>query len=147
MVSCLLSWLLRFISPSAHSKLAFRAVYLNDTKMIKSLIDDVDHVLSVHIGRSIGVNETPAQLALQLDNRRILEILIDDFLNTSKKRVQMPESMLYRFSNGTYNPKSMGGVPFIRRLTESRGAKEGNQAFTKDKDLLEFVISLFLTTY
>lgn len=129
-----------FVSPSAHSKLAFRAIYLNDMRALKSLIDDVDRVLSVHIGRSVGVNEIPAQYALKLGNRRALEMLVDDYLNgSSRKRVEMPETMLNRFSTGVYNPRSLGGVPFVRRLTESRGAKEGNQAFVKDTDLLKFV--------
>lgn len=132
-----------FVSPLAHSKLAFRAVYLNDMRALKALIDDVDRVLSVHIGRSVSVNETPAQLAVQLGNRRALEMLIDDFLKPStRKRVQMPETMLHRFSTGVYNSRSLGGVPFMRRLTESRGAKEGNQAFTKDHVILEYVRSL-----
>ena len=132
-----------FVSPSAHSKLVFRAVYLNDMKLLKSLIDDVDRVLSVQIGRSVSANETAAQYAVQLGNKRALEMLLDDFFKLDKKRVQMPDTMLYRFSNGTYNPRSMGGLPFMRKLTESRGAKEGNQALTKDHDLLEFVSLIF----
>ena len=52
----------------------------------------------------------------------------------------MPDSMFERFtSTGTYNPRGLGGVPFVRKLTESRGVKEGNNAFTKDQETLELV--------
>lgn len=40
-----------FISSSVQSKLAIRAVLLNDAELLKSLIDDVDRVYSV------GTNE------------------------------------------------------------------------------------------
>jgi hypothetical protein len=36
-----------FISSYVQSKLAIRAVLLNDSKLLKSLINDIDHVCSV----------------------------------------------------------------------------------------------------
>lgn len=132
---------LPYISPSVQSKLAFRAIFLDDMRALKDLIDDVDKVPSVHIGRSLYVTYTPAQYALQLGNRKAMEMLLDDFLKGSaqKKRVQIPDTMLEKFSNGVFNPRSLGGTQFVRKLTESRGAKEGNQAFTKDQILLKYV--------
>jgi len=38
-----------YISSSVQSKLAIRAVNLNDVKLLQSLIDDVDHVSSVKL--------------------------------------------------------------------------------------------------
>ena len=49
----------------------------------------------------------------------------------------MPENMFQRFSTGAYNPKSLG-IRHIRALTESRGVKEGNNALTKDIEMLDF---------
>jgi hypothetical protein len=36
-----------FISSVVHGKLAIRAVLINDSKLLKNLIDDVEHVCSV----------------------------------------------------------------------------------------------------
>ncbi|CAF4190404.1 unnamed protein product, partial [Rotaria magnacalcarata] len=42
-----------FISSIVQSKLAIRAVLINDSKLLKSLIDDLDHVCSVHVARGL----------------------------------------------------------------------------------------------
>ena len=52
----------------------------------------------------------------------------------------MPETMFQKFFTGNYNARSLG-TPFVRKLTESRGVKEGNNAFVKDSDTLTFATS------
>jgi ankyrin repeat protein len=138
---------LPFISAYVQSKLAFKAIYLNDTKMLKHLIDDRERVASVHIGKAVYNKWIPAEYAVYMENQKALELLIDDFVSKlnqenkhGAKRTQMPDSMFERFtSTGNYNPRSLGGVPFVRKLTESRGVKEGNNAFTKDQETLALI--------
>lgn len=101
--------------------------------MLRNLIEDTDKVPSVHLQRSVYNKWTPAQYALYQENKSALEILIDDYLNPKQKRVQIPETMFEKFSTGSYNAKSLG-VTHIRKLTESRGVREGNQALSKDHD-------------
>lgn len=139
-----------FISAYVQSKLAFKALHLGDTAMLKRLIDDVDNVPSVHVEKSLCSQWIPAEYALYLENKEALEMLIDNFVNeassTGKKRVEMPETMFEKFSNGSYNPRSLGSN-FTLKLTESRGVKEGNNAFTKDSSTTAFVHHHNLITF
>ncbi|CAF0785252.1 unnamed protein product [Brachionus calyciflorus] len=127
---------LPFISPLVQSKLAFRYINLGDSKSLKNLINDIDKVPSVHIAKSVFYKWTPAQYALSLEDKNLLEILIDDFLNPKMNRVKVPENLFDKFTNGIYNPRSLG-ILNIRKLTEARGAREGNQAFNKDQDSIK----------
>jgi hypothetical protein len=90
---------LPFISPYVQSKLAFKAIYMGDMKMLKALIDDYSRVPSVHIGRGVYNKWMPVEYALYMENQKAVELLIDEFCsnlknkNDTKKRIQMPESM------------------------------------------------------
>jgi ankyrin repeat protein/predicted DNA-binding WGR domain protein len=131
-----------FISPYVQSKLAFKALHLGNIKLLMKLINDLDHVPSVHVSKSVCNKWIPAEYALYLENKDALEILIDNFVDESTgkiKRIQMPENMFKRFSTGVYNPKSLG-IRNIRPLTESRSVKEGNNALTKDYEMLDFCL-------
>jgi hypothetical protein len=68
-----------FISPYVQSKLAFKALHLGNIKLLMRLINDVDHVPSVHVSKSICNKWIPAEYALYLENKNALEILIDNF--------------------------------------------------------------------
>lgn len=127
-----------YVSPIVQSKLAFRAVLLDDVDSVKKLIENTGQVPSLHVGRSLYNTWTPSHYALFLGNKKMLELLLNDFIEPKTNRVQILETMLEKFSNGVYNPRSLGGTPFIRKLTESRGVKEGNNAFTKDQTLLKY---------
>ncbi len=123
------------------SKLAFKAIHLGDLAMLKRLIDDLEHVPSVHVGKSVCSKWIPAEYALYLENKEALDMLIDNFVSEVKRtdsaRIEMPKTMFQKFSGGSYNTRSLG-VPFTRKLAESRGVKEGNSAFTKDNQTLTF---------
>lgn len=131
-----------FVSAYVQSKLAFKALHLGDLALLRRLIADVKHVPSVHVGKSLCSKWIPAEYALYLENREALAMLIDNFVGECKdktnQRVEMPETMFQKFFNGNYNQRSLG-TPFVRKLTESRGVKEGNNAFVKDQDTLTFV--------
>ncbi len=143
-----------FISAYVESKLAFKALHLSDLTMLKRLINDVEHVPSVHVGKSVCSKWIPAEYALYLENKDALDMLIDNFVAEAKRtdsvstRVEMPKTMFQKFTGGSYNTRSLG-LPFNRKLAESRGVKEGNSAFTKDNDTLKFVntrdVSQFFT--
>lgn len=138
-----------FVSSYVQSKLAFKALHLGDLALLRRLIADVARVPSVHVGKSLSSKWMPAEYALYLENREALAMLIDDFCGESdalrngrpRHRVDMPETMFQKFFNGSYNQRSLGTAPFVRKLTESRGAKEGNGAFVKDQSTLTFVHS------
>ena len=121
-----------FISPYVQSKLAITAVNLRDMDMLKSLLNDTERIANLHIGRSAYNNLIAAQYAIKYNMRDALELLIDDFVKPKPDRIQIAETMFERFSTGSYNQRSLG-IPFTRKLTESRGAKEGNAAFSKDQ--------------
>ena len=72
---------LPFISAYVQSKLAFKAIYLNDVKMLKHLIDDHDRVASVHIGKAVYNKWVPAEYAVYMENQKALDLLIDDFVS------------------------------------------------------------------
>jgi hypothetical protein len=127
-----------FVSPYAHSKLAITALTLRDTAMLRTLIADVDKVASVHIGRSANQPLTAAHYAIKYEMRDALELLIDDFLAPKPSRIQIAESMFEKFSTGVFNQRSLAGVSHARKLTESRGAKEGNVALGKDHSTTQF---------
>ena len=126
-----------FISPLVQSKLAFRYVYLNDVNGIRDLINDTKRVSSVHVKKSLYSKTTPSQLALILENKKMLEILIDDFLHPKQDRVKLSDTLFDRFTNGLYNVRSLG-ISNVRKLTEARGVREGNQAFNKDQNWHSF---------
>jgi hypothetical protein len=126
-----------FISPYVQSKLAITALNLRDTNMLRSLINNVQHIASMHIGRSANNPLIPAQYAIKYEMRDALELLIDDYFAPRPNRIQIAESMFEKFSTGVYNQRSLG-ISHIRKLTESRGAKEGNAALGKDQNTMNF---------
>ena len=109
-----------FVSAYVQSKLAFKALHLGDLNMLKRLIDDVKNVPSVHVGKSLCTKWIPAEYALYLENKEALEMLITDFLSEDKnKRVEMPETMFQKFSNGSYNSRSLGKRNFFEIISIS----------------------------
>ncbi|CAF4919571.1 unnamed protein product [Rotaria sp. Silwood1] len=67
-----------FISSSVQSKLAIRAVILNDRILLKSLIDDVDRVCSVHIRHDLSESLSAIHYAIKNNNIDLLKILLED---------------------------------------------------------------------
>jgi ankyrin repeat protein len=97
----------------------------------------------MHIGRSLFMPHMNATLyAIKNENREALDLLIDDFIvqqqhnGAQKKRVQIAENMFEKFSTGQFRLNRYQHHRF--RINESRGAKEGNSALSKDQNTLKF---------
>lgn len=89
-----------FISSLVQSKLAFRAVFLNDVKLLKSLIADTDRVCSVHVEQGLHNELTPIHYAIKFDNLQLLEILIEDLQSPKKDRCPFPTVAMKTQSTG-----------------------------------------------
>ncbi|UJR15954.1 hypothetical protein I4U23_002874 [Adineta vaga] len=119
-----------FISSIVQSKLAIRAVLLNDTGLLKSLINDIDHVCSVHVKRGLNNDLTAMHYAIQNDNIEMLKILIEDVRAPKKDRCPFPTVTMTTQSTGRANIHSFGFR--TAQIMAARGAKEGNNALNKD---------------
>ena len=123
-----------FISKMSHTKLIFRAVMQNDLDMLKKLLEDEQHIHDVQIPKSISDERSPLHVAIENNNIEMMNILIDDINGTGKKRLRqgLPPLLIEALTTGSYNPVSLG-IPFVRKITASRGSREGNAAFTNEK--------------
>lgn len=125
-----------FISKMAHGKLVFRAIFQNDTALLKQLLEDDQHVYSVGASKSLADSWTALHYALKDNNTEAVNLLVKDILEPNmdnvRRKLPEPQQLIASISTGTYNPKYLG-IRAVRQLTVSRGGKEGNQAFTKEK--------------
>ena len=91
-----------FVSSIAHSKLAIRAVLLNDMKMLKTVVNDVKQVHNPNVVRSLGNSMTATDYALKMENLTALKSLTE-IKSKEKKRVGVPVCSLHTSNTGTYN--------------------------------------------
>ena len=91
-----------FVSSIAHSKLAIRAVLLNDMKMLKKVVNDVRQVHNPNVVRSLGNSMTATDYALKMENLTALKSLTE-MKSKEKKRVGVPICSLQTNNTGTYN--------------------------------------------
>ncbi|CAF3964350.1 unnamed protein product [Rotaria sp. Silwood2] len=119
-----------FISSFIQSKLAIRAVIINDSKLLKSLINDVHRVASVHVTRGLYNDLSALHYGIKNNNINMVKILLDDIKSAKKNRCPFPTVSMTRQSTGRANIHTFG----FRTATimASRGAKEGNNALNKD---------------
>ncbi|CAF4086910.1 unnamed protein product, partial [Rotaria sp. Silwood2] len=119
-----------FISSFIQSKLAIRAVIINDSKLLKSLINDVHRVASVHVTRGLYNDLSALHYGIKNNNINMVKILLDDIKSPKKNRCPFPTVSMTRQSTGRANIHTFG----FRTATimASRGAKEGNNALNKD---------------
>ncbi len=82
------------------SKLAIRAVLINDSKLLKSLINDVDRVCSVHVKRGLHNDLTAIHYAIKNDNIEMLKILLEDLKSPKKDRCPFPTITMTTQSTG-----------------------------------------------
>ncbi|XP_060068797.1 poly [ADP-ribose] polymerase tankyrase-like [Ylistrum balloti] len=127
-----------FISKNAHGKLVFRAIFQNDIALLKQLLEDDQHVYSVGAAKSLADSWTALHYALKSNNMEAVNLLAKDILAESdeknvRRKLPKPQQLISTISTGTYNPMYLG-VRAVRALTVSRGGKEGNQAFTKERE-------------
>ncbi|OWF45703.1 Poly(ADP-ribose) polymerase pme-5 [Mizuhopecten yessoensis] len=127
-----------FISKNAHAKLVFRAIFQNDIALLKQLLEDGQHINSVGAAKSLADSWTSLHYALKNNNVEAVSLLVKDILADSdednvRRKLPQPRQLISTISTGTYNPRYLG-IRSVRTLTVGRGGKEGNQAFTKEKD-------------
>lgn len=95
------------ISSSVQSKLAIRAVNLNDVTLLQHLIDDVEHVSSVemsrrifhslqfdfqvHIKRDLPDSLSAIHYAIEWNHLDLLRILLKDLKEPKANRCSLPE--------------------------------------------------------
>ncbi|UJR19473.1 hypothetical protein I4U23_022604 [Adineta vaga] len=120
-----------FISSSVQSKLAIRAVLRNDPILLKSLINDVDRVSSVHIRRDLPGSLTAIHYAIKDNNIDLLQILVDDLLKPKDDRCPFPQVTMKKQDTGHASIRTLGFR--TAKIMASRGAREGNDALIKDR--------------
>lgn len=121
---------LPFVSVAAYSKLAIRAVLINNENLLKRLIDDVQHVHNLRYQRSVDVPYDAATYALINGNAKLLQMIIDDEKKPKASRVEPVKSLLGQQTTGRYNFSMLGHA--VRQIQMTRGGKEGINALTKD---------------
>lgn len=119
-----------FVSVESYSKLGIRATILNNEALLKRLINDTQNVSTVHVPRSINIDRDPLTYALVNNNLKLVDLLAADAANPKPHRVKRIESLLDKQQTGMANIVMLGHP--TRQITMTRGAKEGNNAFTKE---------------
>ncbi|XP_006818908.1 poly [ADP-ribose] polymerase tankyrase-like [Saccoglossus kowalevskii] len=121
------------ISPLFKCKKAIRAVLTNDMKLLKDLIDDPKNVAGVFVNRSVDLEYDALTYAISQNNQQAVKLLAADIKEPKTDRVELPESLLEAQSTGSYNFLSLGHA--VRSISQSRGSREGNNAFTKESGI------------
>lgn len=119
------------VSTLAHSRLLIRAVNLNDTKMLKTLIADKKSICSFTIPRSLNINRDAFSYAVEKRNMEAVKMLLDSKL--SDKLAAFPDVIVADERTG-HNSTMMFGHA-LRNVTVGRGGKEGNNALLKDRNI------------
>ncbi|CAF3862176.1 unnamed protein product [Adineta steineri] len=119
-----------YVSSIVQSKLAIRAVLINDPILLKGLIDDVNRVCSVHVQRGLHNELTAIHYAIKTDNIELLKMLLEDLKTPKLDRCPFPTVTMTTRSTGRANIHAFGFR--TAQIMASRGAKEGNNALNKD---------------
>lgn len=119
------------ISTLAHSRLLIRAVNLNDTKLLNTLINDKKSICSFTIPRSLDINRDALSYAMEKRNIEAIKILLNTKL--SENLASFPDVILADERTG-HNSVMMFGHA-LRNVSVGRGGKEGNNALLKDRNI------------
>ncbi|GFR62300.1 poly [ADP-ribose] polymerase [Elysia marginata] len=126
------------VSKVANSRLIFRAIYLKNNKRLTKLLKDGSLIYELYT-KSVDNSETPYEAALKVQDSEILETILDEFLgkkfDNRRKNNRVDPCRIGKLHTGRYHPLSLAArnVTFIRKLTASRGSREGNNAFTESE--------------
>ncbi len=134
-----------FVSSWAHSKLLFRAINNRSAALLKKLIADKKQVYSLEAMKSLQEDLTPMQYAVKTGWMEGVRILAGKEAKSRKGRVGPPACLLETAGTGEYNVRHLG-IRHVRRLNMSRGNREGNNAFTKDRNHIAGAASASLMT-
>eukprot|EP00795_Rhopilema_esculentum_P008747 gene8747-14770_t len=130
--------------PIANVKRGVRAVLLNDMQMLKEAIDDVENVYTVFWDRSADIHLGPLHYALLTENKMAVDLLRND-KQPKERKAKRPAVSLEKMNTGRYNFYTFGHA--VREVQASRGAKEGNNAFLKERDYQDDVSERFCLKY
>lgn len=119
------------VSTVAHSRLLIRAINLNDTNLLKSLMNDKKSICSFTVPRSLNINRDAFSYALERRNMEAIKILIDSKL--SENLASFPDIILSDERTGHNSTMMLGHA--VRNVTVGRGGKEGNNALLKDRNM------------
>lgn len=122
------------VSTVAHSRLLIRAINLNDTKLLKSLINDKKSICSFTVPRSLNINRDALSYAIEKQNIEAIKILLDSKL--SKDLASFPDVIITDETTG-HNSTMMFGHA-MRNVCVGRGGKEGNNALLKDSHIYNY---------
>ncbi|XP_033125958.1 poly [ADP-ribose] polymerase tankyrase-like [Anneissia japonica] len=118
------------VSKAAYAKRAIRAVLTNDMVLLRKLINDKKKVASVFLDRSVDVKDDAMSYAIMNNNQAAIKLLGTELEANQGDRCRIPDSILETQGTGTYNFRTLGHA--TRKISMSRGSKEGNNAFTKE---------------
>jgi len=118
------------ISTLAHSRLLIRAVLLEDTKLLQSLVKDKSKICSLAVQRCISVDKDAFSYAVEKSYKPGIKILLDS--SNHEKLGTVPSLMLQNEGTG-YGSRAMFGHA-MKAVSVARGGKEGNAAFLKDRN-------------
>ncbi|KAK3738943.1 hypothetical protein RRG08_006510 [Elysia crispata] len=124
------------VSALMTSKLAFRALHTNNIGDLKALLEKTEGVTNFEVNRSINDNRNVLEMAGQHQKEEFVKLLAAEMFNpkvtSHRKRMAPPAPIISSVGTGSYNPAYLG-LRAIRSLNISRGNKEGNDAFLKEK--------------
>ncbi|XP_059175605.1 poly [ADP-ribose] polymerase tankyrase-like [Physella acuta] len=129
-----------YISKVANSRLVFRAIYLKDNKLLTKLLKDGNKIYQLY-PKSLDNPHTPYHAAAQVQDMAVFQTILQEVCGTkfSERRSHNREdkTMINKLNTGNYNRRSLG-IHFIRKITASRGSREGNNALTKTEDPIDY---------
>ncbi|XP_071963816.1 poly [ADP-ribose] polymerase tankyrase-like [Antedon mediterranea] len=122
------------VSHVVYAKRAIRAVLTNDMALLRRLIDETKKVSTLFLARSVNVEDDAMSYAIMNNNHAAIKLLGKEIVAVDKdsaRRCDVPDSILESQGTGRYDFNTFGHA--TRSISMSRGSKEGNNAFTKEK--------------
>eukprot|EP01083_Nonionella_stella_P092242 258159_1 len=114
---------------------AFRAVHINDAKLMKTIFRDKENVADPWINWSCNIKKNCLDLAIKKNNLGMIRVLLK--FKKKPKYAQNRIALRHVEARARLSTSSghVGKATFghkVRALNASRGGKEGNNAFVKD---------------
>ncbi|GFO18925.1 poly [ADP-ribose] polymerase [Plakobranchus ocellatus] len=123
------------VSKIANSRLVFRAIYLKNNKLLTKLLKDGSKIYKLYT-KSVDNMETPIEAAARVKSTEILETILQEYFGSKFKDRKLcnrdDPCRIDKLGTGRYNQRSLG-IKFIRKITSSRGSREGNNSLTENE--------------
>eukprot|EP01125_Pyxidicula_operculata_P018546 TRINITY_DN6599_c0_g1_i3.p1 TRINITY_DN6599_c0_g1~~TRINITY_DN6599_c0_g1_i3.p1 ORF type:complete len:2657 (+),score=665.91 TRINITY_DN6599_c0_g1_i3:42-8012(+) len=112
------------------SKELIRAVLTQNVELVKKIFEDSQHVYHLNLDRSVNIKMSALHYAIQQNNLEIIKLFSEE-ANSKTKRCSPPSVQLPDMDTGS---SSCSYARRMRKVSISRGGKEGNNAFKLDLD-------------